>query len=642
MRLVHPIVLVGAVICSLLAPGTALADHGDDAVSLDGTLRVSHSDDFSQGRSRFYYSLERAGKRIALDWRAGGSTFRNGMRVRVRGTLAGGRLRVVHARGLKAKATRRFAATTTGSRRVAVVLVNFSNDTSQPYTPAHASAVMFSNANSVHAYFREESFGNTSLTGDVYGWYTIASTNAGCAVESWAQAAGAAAAAAGVALANYHHIVYAFPSAPSCGWAGLAEMPGSRVWINGSFNLRVLAHELTHNLGTHHAATLSCTSGGMRVAVSDSCTKVEYGDPFDIMGQAATRHTSNWHKGQIGWLAGGAVQTASVSGTYTIAPQEFASGGVQALRIPRGSTGSYYYLEFRQPYGAFFDNFSAGDAAVNGVTIRLAPDYASRELSYLIDATPGTSSFADAPLGTGQTFTDAPNAVSVRTTGTSPAGATVAVTIGGSPPPPPPPSPDTTPPSAPGTLSAQLLAGPRVALTWGAATDNAGVAGYRVYRSGAFIATSSGTSYTDASPPPAATLTYEVRAYDAAGNVGGASNSSAVTIAGASPPPPPPGSSAPALVSAPAIKGSTRVGGRLLASSGSWSGDARITYAYRWARCRASVCSYISRARAATYRVTPADRGRKLRVVVTATNANGSSSALSRPSATVTALASRR
>ena len=41
---------------------------------------------------------------------------------------------------------------------------------------------------------------------------------------------------------------------------------------------------------------------------------------------------------------------------------------------------------------------------------------------------------------------------------------------------------DTTPPSAPGTLSASVVNAGELDLSWGAATDNVGVTGYRVYR----------------------------------------------------------------------------------------------------------------------------------------------------------------
>ncbi len=44
------------------------------------------------------------------------------------------------------------------------------------------------------------------------------------------------------------------------------------------------------------------------------------------------------------------------------------------------------------------------------------------------------------------------------------------------------PSPDTTPPSAPGTLTANAISSSRVDLSWGAATDNVAVTGYHVER----------------------------------------------------------------------------------------------------------------------------------------------------------------
>ena len=63
---------------------------------------------------------------------------------------------------------------------------------------------------------------------------------------------------------------------------------------------------------------------------------------------------------------------------------------------------------------------------------------------------------------------------------------------------PPPPPPDTTPPSQPGPMTASAVSPTRVDVTWGASTDNIGVAGYTVKRNGTTIATvTSGTSYSD-------------------------------------------------------------------------------------------------------------------------------------------------
>ncbi len=618
------LVLFAAVLSAALAvPGLALGDHSGDSVSVEGTLIVSHSDDFQQDRSRFYYALERAGRKLALDF-GRRPALRSGARLRLRGTLVGGRLRVASARRLRAAATRKLAAVA-GPRTVAVIPFNFTNNPAQPYTRQQAEATMFTNAGSVSAYFNEESFGATSLTGDVFEWVTLPVTNAGCAVDSWESLATSAAAAQGFDPANYQHVVYAFPATPSCNWSGLAEMPGTRVWINGGFNLRVLAHELTHNLGTHHAASYSCSESGIRVPISSICTTNEYGDPFDVMGAAATRHTSSWHKGQVGWLGAPSMQTVAGSGTYAIAPQEFLSVGAQALRIARGTTGLFYYLEFRRPFGTHFDNFLPTDPVVNGVTIRLGSDYFSSQLSYLIDTTPATTTFSDAPLARGQLFTDTKYSISVRTTSVSSSGATVQVTLGGDP----PPVPDTTPPSAPVNPSATLLAGPKVALSWGAATDNVGVTGYRVYRAGVEIGTSTAGSYTDTAPV-VSTITYTVRARDAAGNLGPASTGVTVTSPGSLSTQPP------AAGAPPVITGTPREGERLSASAGSWHGMVPLAFTYRWLRCdRLNRCAAIPGATAASYRVTRADVGRRLRVRVTASNAKGSSSALARTTAKV-------
>jgi hypothetical protein len=211
----------------------------------------------------------------------------------------------------------------------------------------------------------------------------------------------------------------------------MAEMPGSLSWINGELTVRVVGHELGHNLGAHHASGLRCVAGGVPVAVGGTCSADEYGDPFDIMG-AGGRHTSNWNKARLGWLGGSNLATASGSGTFALAAQESLTSDVQLLRIPRGD-GLFYYLELRQPFGSFFDNFAAADPAVRGVTVRLAPDFASSVPSHLIDTTPATATFEDAPLAVGKTFADPEHGVWVVNRGILGGKAKVEVSLGTQP-----------------------------------------------------------------------------------------------------------------------------------------------------------------------------------------------------------------
>ena len=69
----------------------------------------------------------------------------------------------------------------------------------------------------------------------------------------------------------------------------------------------------------------------------------------------------------------------------------------------------------------------------------------------------------------------------------------------------------------------------QVNLSWGASTDDVGVAGYKVYRDGAFLASATGTSYSDTTVQGGTSHTYTVYAYDAAGNISPASNTATVT-----------------------------------------------------------------------------------------------------------------
>jgi chitodextrinase len=96
--------------------------------------------------------------------------------------------------------------------------------------------------------------------------------------------------------------------------------------------------------------------------------------------------------------------------------------------------------------------------------------------------------------------------------------------------------PDTSPPTAPGALTAIAVNGRQINLMWTAATDNVGVTGYLVERcqgvscnAFAQVVTASGTTYNDTSVVPNTSYSYRVRATDAAGNVGPYSNVASAT-----------------------------------------------------------------------------------------------------------------
>jgi hypothetical protein len=92
----------------------------------------------------------------------------------------------------------------------------------------------------------------------------------------------------------------------------------------------------------------------------------------------------------------------------------------------------------------------------------------------------------------------------------------------------------------------------------------------------------------------------------------------------------------PAQTKPPRISGRARVGKKLSGSHGSWA-YSPTTYRYQWQRCnaRGGGCSNIHSASHPTYKLVKRDGGHRLRLHITATNAAGSTTALSNASARV-------
>ena len=323
-------------------------------------------------------------------------------------------------------------ANTFGEKRTLVLLVNFQDKTDQPYTQQQARDLVFGQTSDLYL---ENSNNQTWLTGDVAGWFTLPLSSTSCDYYSISSMANDAAAQAGVDTSNYARYVYVFPK-NACGWSGLGTMGGNPgwAWINGSFRLNIVAHELGHNFGLYHSKSQDCGTS----SIGDNCTVSQYGDFLDTMGNRNSAHFNAFQKARLGWLNG--LVSADTDGTYTLEPYETAPGAnPKALRVlknidPTTGQKSWYYLEYRQALG--FDNFLATNNNVqNGVVVHTGTD-SDGNSSYLLDMTPDSDpwyDWDDPALVTGDSFTDADAGVTIATSWNDNNGVAVNVTLGPQP-----------------------------------------------------------------------------------------------------------------------------------------------------------------------------------------------------------------
>jgi fibronectin type 3 domain-containing protein/PKD repeat protein/3-deoxy-D-manno-octulosonate 8-phosphate phosphatase KdsC-like HAD superfamily phosphatase len=95
-----------------------------------------------------------------------------------------------------------------------------------------------------------------------------------------------------------------------------------------------------------------------------------------------------------------------------------------------------------------------------------------------------------------------------------------------------PPPVDTQPPTIPQNLTGQAPNASQVTLSWGASTDNGGgaVAGYRIYRNGSALTTTTATTFADNTVAATTTYTYRVTAYDNASPANESAQSNQISV----------------------------------------------------------------------------------------------------------------
>ncbi len=421
----------------------------EEEMEVEGELEVLHEDWVSE--SRYLYFLKTAGQRFSLHFAADLPETLSGARVRVRGVHVNGALALGSSQG-SVQTLSSAVPNTFGAQQTLVILVNFQDTPTQPFTPDSVRTAFFTTTSS---FWLENSYQQTWLTGDVVGWFTIAYNSTGCDSATIANLAEAA--AAGYTTSVYTHHVYVFPSNSSCGWGGLSTVGGnpSQAWLNGTIDLAFTAHELGHGLGLWHAHALDCGTATIGTVMSSTfppppgtCYVIEYGNLIDAMGSAFPGHYNAFEKERLGWLNYGSsppITTVTASGTYILEAYESANSGPKALKIlkstdPTTGAKTWYYLEARRALG--FDSFLATTASTtgiattipNGVLVHLGTE-SSGNSSALLDMSPATDTLiwdwlVDAPLLVGQSFSDPTAGLTITTAWVTSTGAAVTVRFG--------------------------------------------------------------------------------------------------------------------------------------------------------------------------------------------------------------------
>jgi Gametolysin peptidase M11 len=235
-----------------------------------------------------------------------------------------------------------------GEQRYLMILATWGP---QPFSVEQVRDVVF---NQTDAFTRRQSFGASWITGDVTPWVPAFTSQPECDTDRIAAQARAAAQRAGYDLAKYNRFGYLFPR-NACPFSGMGS--AENTWYNGRLSVRLVAHELGHTYGLRHSNTWECTT---------SCTIVEYGDPYDTMGNGLGDFNV-FEKFSIGWITN--VTRTAAPGTFTIDRIEQPTLGSHAVVITTASSEYWIYHRLDQLQAPFSSSFLP-----TGVLVHVGPN----------------------------------------------------------------------------------------------------------------------------------------------------------------------------------------------------------------------------------------------------------------------------
>ncbi|MFI1720627.1 discoidin domain-containing protein [Streptomyces sp. NPDC020489] len=243
---------------------------------------------------------------------------------------------------------------------------------------------------------------------------------------------------------------------------------------------------------------------------------------------------TGWQAAQLSELE---VHAAGESSTNLASGKTLkASSHTEVYAAPNANDGNRasYWESTNNALPQWLEADLGASLAVNRVVLKLPANWETRSQTLKIQGSTNGSTYTDLSASRAYTF-DAANdntatltfdsattrfvRVLVTANSVQPAAQISELEVYG------PSGGDTQAPSAPANLAYTEPAGGQIKLTWSAATDNTGVTGYDIYANGSLLTSVAGnvTTFTDTRPANQ-TVSYRVRARDAAGNQSADSN----------------------------------------------------------------------------------------------------------------------
>ncbi|MBN9658172.1 MAG: hypothetical protein J0H49_08330 [Acidobacteria bacterium] len=439
------------------SPALAVESAPDLRDVYEGPAEVSVADDIEHGASTTIYRFRRDGLDVlAYQQSSPALQVQCGDRVRVEGVRLGDTMAVNRAL-VTGRGADGASCSTSGEQRVAVILARFPGSSAQLPAVSSVQRMMFDeSALSVNTWYREMSYGKISLSGQVFGPYTLDRAYT-CAESNQLRTAGIRAADRDINFQQFDRYVLIFPYIPGCSWGGMGSLgcsdlqsedgtvQASWVWMNYGGSLgalqNLLMHEFGHNLRLGHSRLLRFPGTALE-ADDFRAVPVEYGDSTAMMGESRLGDFAAVQKTQLGWLEQGTdVLSVEGEGSFKIAPLGNDSG-TRALRVRRkAASDQWLWLEHRRwREGSITEGQNRTSAGMNGVLIRLeaAPN---ETWTNLLDLSPpsldearldsGVGSGSQMELQPGATWVDPHSDLAIHAGEIGPDGIEVTVTYGG-------------------------------------------------------------------------------------------------------------------------------------------------------------------------------------------------------------------